>query len=59
MMIAHTICALLLLLMNERIGVDGAEMTNITSKLGSSEIRPEFEAENASNQRTHSVTPGL
>jgi hypothetical protein len=54
MIIAHTICALLLLILsvNDDVGVDGAERTHLTSKSSSSEIRPEFEA--GSNQRTHS-----
>lgn len=52
-MIAHTICALLLtLLMNDGVGVDGAQRTHATSKSTPSEIGPEFEA--GSNQRTHS-----
>lgn len=58
MIIVHMVSAVLLMTLLvidvDGIGVDGAEKTNVTSKSSAGEIRPEIEAGNASNQRTHS-----
>jgi hypothetical protein len=57
MIIVHMVSAvLLMLLVNDvdGVGVDGTEKTNVTSKSSAVEIRPEIEAGNTSNQRTHS-----